>query len=315
MTKMLYYLTRDFIHLGKIEPLMRDKLIEDISCDGAGIPIYIWYRDYESIPTNISFETNEELDTFVSKLAYSAGKHVSLAEPIVDASLTDGSRLHLTYGKEITQKGSTFTIRKFRVDPLTIVDLIRYNTLSSDVAAYLWYLIEKKLALLVAGGTASGKSIPHDEQVVVYRDGRPSLVAIGKLYGEQAALKDARKESQYEILDCQNLEAPAFGSNLKAQRFKVASIIRHPAPSKIYVVRTRSGRVVRATGDHSLFTIVDGNVVPFPTSSLTPGMFVAVPRTMPDSGSIHSEHQSARSPREWQRTDVCRESVRLRQYG
>ena len=158
MTKLLYYLTRDFIHLGKIEPLMRDKLIEDISCDGAGIPIYIWYRDYESIPTNIAFETEDELDTFVSKLAYSAGKHVSLAEPIVDASLTDGSRLHLTYGKEITQKGSTFTIRKFRVDPLTIVDLIRYNTLSSDVAAYLWYLIEKKLALLIAGGTASGKT-------------------------------------------------------------------------------------------------------------------------------------------------------------
>ncbi len=158
MTKLLYYLTRDFIHLGKIEPLMRDKLIEDISCDGAGIPIYIWYRDYESIPTNIAFETEQELDTFVSKLAYTAGKHVSLAEPIVDASLTDGSRLHLTYGKEITQKGSTFTIRKFRTDPLTVVDLIRYNTLSSDIAAYLWYLIEKKLALLIAGGTASGKT-------------------------------------------------------------------------------------------------------------------------------------------------------------
>jgi flagellar protein FlaI len=158
MTKLLYYLNRDFIHLGKIEPLMKDKLIEDISCDGSGIPIYIWYRDYESIPTNIVFDTDEELDTYVSKLAYSAGKHVSLAEPIVDASLPDGSRLHLTFGKEITQRGSTFTIRKFRVDPLTIVDLIKYNTLSSDVAAYLWYMIEKKLALLIAGGTASGKT-------------------------------------------------------------------------------------------------------------------------------------------------------------
>ena len=158
MKKLLYYLTRDFIYLGKVEPLMRDKLIEDISCDGAGIPLFIWYRDYESIPTNITFETEPELDAFVSKLAYSAGKHVSLSDPIVDASLADGSRLHLTYGKEITQKGSTFTIRKFRVDPLTVVDLIKYNTLSSEVAAYLWYLIEKKLALLVAGGTASGKT-------------------------------------------------------------------------------------------------------------------------------------------------------------
>jgi flagellar protein FlaI len=158
MTKYLYYLSRDFIKLGKIEPLMRDKLIEDISCDGADIPIYVWYRDYESIPTNIVFKGNEELDTFVSKLAYMAGKHVSLADPIVDATLENGSRLHLTYGKEITQKGSTFTIRKFRTDPLTIVDLIKSNTMSSAVAAYLWYVIEKKLALVVAGGTASGKT-------------------------------------------------------------------------------------------------------------------------------------------------------------
>lgn len=283
MTKLLYYLNRDFIHLGKIEPLMRDKLIEDISCDGAGIPIYIWYRDYESIPTNIKFETEGELDTFVSKLAYSAGKHVSLAEPIVDASLADGSRLHLTYGKEITQKGSTFTIRKFKVDPLTIVDLIRYNTLSSDVAAYLWYLIEKKLALLIAGGTASGKSIPRDERVLVYRDGRPCLTPIGKLYDELATAKEARKENEYETLDCEGIETPAFNSSLKVEAFKVASVVRHPAPKSIYKVRTRSGREVRATGDHSLFTLVDGDVVPFPTSRISQGMFVAVPRTIPDS--------------------------------
>ena len=282
MTKLLYYLSRDFIRLGKIEPLMRDKLIEDISCDGANIPIYIWYRDYESIPSNIGFETEEELDTFVSKLAYSAGKQISLAEPIVDASLPDGSRLHLTYGKEITQRGSTFTIRKFRADPLTIVDLIKYNTMSSELAAYLWYLIEKKLALLVAGGTASGKSVPYDEKVLIYRDGKPLLVPIGKLYDEEEALsRRSRKESQYDIIDCEKIETAAFDFTLKVKKFPVKSIIRHAAPEKIYAVRTRSGRVVRATGDHSVFVIVDGNVTPFPTSQLTPGMFVALPRTIP----------------------------------
>ncbi len=285
MTKLLYYLTRDFIHLGKIEPLMRDKLIEDISCDGAGIPIYIWYRDYESIPTNITFETDDELDTFVSKLAYSAGKHVSLAEPIVDASLTDGSRLHLTYGKEITQKGSTFTIRKFRVDPLTIVDLIRYNTLSSDVAAYLWYLIEKKLALLVAGGTASGKSIPHDEKVLVYKGGRQVLVSIGGLFDEMAASGTSIKEGVYETIECEGLQTAAFGSDLKVDRFDVKSVVRHPAPDTIYALRTRSGRTVRATGDHSVFTISGGDVTPFPTASVTQGMFIAVPRYTPESPS------------------------------
>ncbi len=283
MTKLLYYLSRDFIRLGKIEPLMRDKLIEDISCDGANIPIYIWYRDYESIPSNISFGTDQELDTFVSKLAYSASKHVSLAEPIVDASLEDGSRLHLTYGKEITQRGSTFTIRKFRVDPLTIVDLIKYNTMSSDVAAYLWYLIEKKLALLVAGGTASGKSVPYDEKVLIYRDGKPLLVPIGELYDDEARSRRSRKESHYDILDCEKVETAAFDSSLKVKKFLVKSIIRHAAPKKIYAIKTRSGRVVRATGDHSVFVIADGNVTPFPTSRLTPGMFVALPRTIPGS--------------------------------
>ena len=285
MTKLLYYLTRDFIHLGKIEPLMRDKLIEDISCDGAAIPIYIWYRDYESIPTNISFETEEELNTFVSKLAYSAGKHVSLAEPIVDASLADGSRLHLTYGKEITQKGSTFTIRKFRVDPLTIVDLIRYNTLSSEIAAYLWYLIEKKLALLIAGGTASGKSIPYDENVLVYEEGKQRLVPIGALFDEMATTGRSIKDGVYETVDCGNLQTASFDSNLKVRRFDVRSVVRHPAPDTIYSLRTRSGRTVRATGDHSVFTISGGRVVPFPTSEVTQGMFVAVPRSIPDSPS------------------------------
>lgn len=158
LVKLQYYFNRDFIGYGKIEPLLHDYLIEDISCDGPGIPIYIWHREYESIPTNIVFENDEELNTFVSKLAYISGKHISLANPIVDASLPDGSRIQMSYGREVTQKGSTFTIRKFKPDPLTIVDLIKYNTMSSELAAYLWYLVEKRLSILVAGGTASGKT-------------------------------------------------------------------------------------------------------------------------------------------------------------
>lgn len=156
--KFLYYFNRDFLGLGKIEPLMHDPLIEDISCDGVGVPVYIWHREYESIPTNIVFETEEELNSFIVRLAYLSGKHISLANPIVDATLPDGSRVQLTFGKEVTQKGSTFTIRKFRTDPLTVTDLVIFNTMSSELAAYFWYAIEKKFSILVAGGTASGKT-------------------------------------------------------------------------------------------------------------------------------------------------------------
>jgi flagellar protein FlaI len=158
LEKLMYYLTRDFINTGKIEPLMRDHMIEDISCDGPGVPIYVWHRQYESIPSNVKFEGHKELDDFVVKLAYLCGKHISIASPIVDGGLADGSRLQLTYSKEVTRHGSSFSMRRFKADPLTITDLITFNTLTSEMAAFFWYALEKKACILVSGGTASGKT-------------------------------------------------------------------------------------------------------------------------------------------------------------
>ena len=129
--KFTYYIIRDFLGYGKIDPLMKDPMIEDISADGVNIPIYVWHRDYESLPTNIVFKNSSELNSFIVRLAYLAKKNISLAMPILDASLSDGSRIQMTYGNEITRRGSTFTIRRFRTDPLTITDLISLGTLSS----------------------------------------------------------------------------------------------------------------------------------------------------------------------------------------
>jgi flagellar protein FlaI len=156
--KLVYYVIRDFIGYGKIDPLMKDHLIEDISADGVNIPLYVWHRAYESLPTNIIFKDEAELDSFIIRMAYLSGKNISIASPILDASLPDGSRVQLTYGNEVTRRGSTFTIRRFRVDPLTISDLIAFKTVSSEMAAYLWYIIENRASVLVAGGVASGKT-------------------------------------------------------------------------------------------------------------------------------------------------------------
>lgn len=158
LSKITYYAVRDFVYLGKIEPLMRDHMIEEISCDGTNIPLYIWHREFESVPTNIAYETEDELNNFVQKMSYVGGKHASLANPIVDASLPDGSRINLTLGSEITKRGSTFTIRRFRADPITIIDLIKFRTISVYEAAYLWYAAENNSTMLVGGGTASGKT-------------------------------------------------------------------------------------------------------------------------------------------------------------
>jgi flagellar protein FlaI len=156
--KLAYFIIRDFLGYGKIDPLMKDHLIEDISADGVNIPLYVWHRLYESLPTNIVFAEEAELDSFVIRLAYLAGKNISVAAPILDASLPEGSRIQLTYGKEVTRRGSTFTIRRFKADPLTISDLITFGTISSEMAAYLWYLIENRSSVMVAGGVASGKT-------------------------------------------------------------------------------------------------------------------------------------------------------------
>lgn len=156
--KIFYHAIRDFIYNGKIEAMLNDPMIEEISCDGMNIPLYIWHREYESMPSNIIFTSHRELDNFVRKIAYVSGKHISVAQPIVDASLPNGDRVNLTLGTEITKRGSTFTIRRFRADPITVIDLIKFGTLSADIAAYLWYLVEHKSTMLVAGGTASGKT-------------------------------------------------------------------------------------------------------------------------------------------------------------
>ncbi|MDG6222509.1 MAG: type II/IV secretion system ATPase subunit [Candidatus Bathyarchaeota archaeon] len=156
--KLLYYIVRDNLGFGKIDPLMQDDLIEDISCDGVNVPLYIWHRQYESIVTNLKFDNIPELDLIALRLAYMCGSHVSIAHPLLDASLPDGSRINLTFGTEITRKGSTFTIRKFKEDPFTISDLIDFGTLSKEMAAYLWYAIENRISILVAGGIAAGKT-------------------------------------------------------------------------------------------------------------------------------------------------------------
>jgi len=156
--KYQYYITRDFLNFAKIDGIMRDEAIEDVSCDGVGIPVFVWHRKYESIPTNIIFQTSEELENFIFKIAYLCGRHISIAQPLLDGTLPDGSRAQVTFGREVTPKGSTFTIRKFKRSPLTITDLIIYNGLSTEIAAYYWFLIENRHSVMIGGDIGGGKT-------------------------------------------------------------------------------------------------------------------------------------------------------------
>jgi len=177
--KVFYYLFRNFIGLNEIEALMRDYFIEDIECNGVNTPLYIIHRLYRNMRTNIVFKDVDYLASFVEKLAQRCGKYISYASPLLDGSLPDGSRVNSTYTIDITSRGPTFSIRKFTKIPWTPIQLIALNTLSPEMLAYFWLLIQYKSNILITGSTASGKTtllnalaffIPPEARVISIED-------------------------------------------------------------------------------------------------------------------------------------------------
>lgn len=157
--KLMYYIYRDFIGLNKIEPLMNDFYIEDIECNGVKTPVYLVHRKFGNIRTNIVYDDFDELTNFVEKLAQKCGKYISYANPIMDGRLPDsGARVNATYTEDITSRGPTFSIRMFTREAWSPIKLMNMGTVSAEVLAYLWILIEHGTNILVVGGTGSGKT-------------------------------------------------------------------------------------------------------------------------------------------------------------
>ena len=178
--RLFYYLHRSFRGFGKLDPLMADPHIEDISCDGYDLPIFVYHDEFTDIETNVVYG-QAELDNLVVRLAQQSGRHVSIGDPMVETTLPDGSRAELALGEEVTPRGSAFTIRKYADEPFTPVDLIEYGTFDLDQMAYLWLAIENNKSLVFAGGTASGKTtsmnaismfIPPRSKVLTIEDTR-----------------------------------------------------------------------------------------------------------------------------------------------
>jgi flagellar protein FlaI len=155
--RLQYYLVRNFLGWSRIDALMRDPQIEDISCDGVEIPIFLYHRRFHNVRTNIVFD-EDHLNSLAITLAQRSGKHISIGTPILDATLPDGSRLQLTFSKVVTSRGTSFSIRKFREEPFTPIELLEAGTFPVDAMAYFWLAIENNKSLLFIGGTASGKT-------------------------------------------------------------------------------------------------------------------------------------------------------------
>ncbi len=179
--KIMYYLRRNYIGLGPIEPFFHDALIEDISCDGTGIPIYVYHAKYGSLPTNILFSSDDDANSIIIKMAQRCNRHISVAEPLLDGRLPNNSRVQATFGREVTQHGPTFTIRRFKTDPMTPIQLINYKSCPPRIFAYMWLALEHSYtaSTLVFGGTATGKTsmlnalaifLPPEAKIVTIED-------------------------------------------------------------------------------------------------------------------------------------------------
>jgi flagellar protein FlaI len=169
--KVVYYILRDFVGYGPVEAIMSDPRIEDVSCDGVGIPFYIYHQKYESVKTTVIFDDDESLNSFVVALGQRCGKQISVANPILDGTTAEGHRVQATYAREVTTRGSSFTIRRFKEKPFTPVEVIKYGTASPEMVAYMWIAVEHGKSMMVCGGTASGKTSTLNAAALFIRPG------------------------------------------------------------------------------------------------------------------------------------------------
>jgi len=221
--KIHYQLKKDFLGDGLVDPVMHDKSIEDISCDGIGRPLFVYHSRYESIESNLSYTDGANLDSFVTKLAQRAGKHISVADPMLDATMQDGSRIQMTLGTEVTAHGSTFTIRKFKDEPITPTDLVEWGTFSPLAIAFLWLAVENGKSCIFAGGTASGKTtslnaislfIPPLAKIVTLEDTRelklPHANWIPSVTRESFDVSGKGEIDMYELLRAALRQRPEY---------------------------------------------------------------------------------------------------------
>lgn len=179
--KIEYYIVRDFVEYERIQALMEDELVEDVSCDGHNVYLYVYHKDFESVRTTVIFAEESDLDNFIVNLAQRCSKQISVSSPILDGTAVEGHRVQATYSDEVTTRGGTFTMRRYKPKPFTPIEVIKQGTANVEMIAYLWLAVQQGQSIMVCGGTASGKTatlnaialfIPPGAKIITMEDTR-----------------------------------------------------------------------------------------------------------------------------------------------
>ena len=275
-TKIMYYLYRDFIGLNALEPLLRDSYVEDLGCDGTGVPIYAIHQKFGTLRTNVVFDDEEELKEFVVKLSQRCNRYISYAEPMLDGSLPDGTRINATLARDVTSRGPTFSIRKFRDKPFSPIEMVGFKTADPDMLAYLWIAIENGSSLLLCGGTGTGKCVIGDTPIYL-ADG--SIRNIKEIVEEKFEKAEVKLNDGWEYVDGDGTEMLSMDkNNLKIIKARIDKFWRHKASESLVKIKTRSGREITTTPEHPFFILNNGNVEKVRADSIVNGIRIAAPR-------------------------------------
>ncbi len=154
---LIGHLLQEMLGLGKMEMILADANLEEIVVNKSKEPVWVYHKKYGWLKTNVYLGSEDDIHNYGSIIARRVGKQITTLEPLLDAHLTTGDRVNATLFP-ISNDGNTLTIRRFRRDPWTVTDLIRSNTVSSELMALLWESMEYELNIIFSGGTASGKT-------------------------------------------------------------------------------------------------------------------------------------------------------------
>jgi flagellar protein FlaI len=175
-------ISQEMLGYGKLDPMIKDDDLEEVMVIGMDRTVFVYHRKIGMMATNVVFEADEDIRAIIDVIARQVGRRIDQQMPILDARLKDGSRVNATI-PPVSADGSTLTIRKFRKDPLTVVDLINFKTLSAHLAGFLWVCTDgmgvKPCNAIIAGGTGSGKTttlntvaafVPPRERIITIED-------------------------------------------------------------------------------------------------------------------------------------------------
>lgn len=206
--RLTYVVIRDLIRNGPLEPLLSDEMLEDIHSVGLK-HIHMDHKVFGMVTSNIRFRERELLARYLRAMSERIGRPVSDNKPIIDGVLLDGSRINIIFSDDVSMLGPSFTIRKFAEETISVVQLIKWGTMSAQQAAYIWICLEYGMSVLVSGETASGKTttlnaiLPFiDHNVKIYSAEDTPEVKVRHKIWQRLVTRDAKnEESRVEMFD------------------------------------------------------------------------------------------------------------------